>query len=57
MKQEKQMLYRVYNQKDEYHQSYSEKEDAISCAKHIFGKVKIVEDDGENQIFNCAKKK
>ena len=31
------------------------KDEAINCAKYVSGSVKVVEDDGEKEIFNSKK--
>lgn len=37
--------YRVYTKDGVYHHSYVSKEDAVSCAKHISGRVQDVKKD------------
>ena len=48
--------YRVYDKKKRYHHSYLFKDEAINCAKYVSGSVKIIEDDGEKEIFNSKKR-
>ena len=47
--------YRVYDKKKRYHHSYLLKDEAINCAKYVSGSVKVIEDDGEKEIFNSKK--
>jgi hypothetical protein len=47
--------YRVYDKRKKYHHSYLLKDEAINCAKYVSGSVKVVEDDGEKEIFNSKK--
>jgi len=49
--------YRVYDKKGQYHHSYISEEDAITCAKHVMGSVKIIENDSEKEVFVVSKKK
>lgn len=49
--------YRVYDKKGHYHHSYISEDDAITCAKHVMGSVKIVESDSEKEVFIVNKKK
>ena len=53
----KETLYRVYDKKGAYHHSYSKESDAINCAKHILGSVKIVDGKQEEEIFKLFKYK
>ena len=47
--------YRVYDKRKKYHLSYLLKDEAINCAKYVSGSVKVIEDDGEKEIFNSKK--
>tara|TARA_A200000159_G_C7292793_1_gene326483 strand:+ start:759 stop:932 length:174 start_codon:yes stop_codon:yes gene_type:complete len=49
--------YRVYDKKGQYHHSYISEEDAINCAKHVMGSVKIIETDSEKEVFIVSKRK
>lgn len=49
--------YRVYDKKGQYHHSYVLEEDAITCAKHVMGSVKIIGEDSEKEVFIVSKKK
>ena len=49
--------YRVYDKKGEYHHSYISKNDAINCAKYVFGSVKSVKDGEEEEVFSAKKVK
>ncbi len=49
--------YRVYDKKGHYHHSYISEDDAITCAKHVMGSVKIIENDSEKEVFVVSKKK
>lgn len=49
--------YRVYDKKGQYHHSYISEEDAVTCAKHVMGSVKIIENDSEKEVFVVSKKK
>lgn len=42
--------YRVYDKRGFYHQSYLGERDAINCANHINGVVKLICDDGEKPL-------
>ena len=47
----------MYDKKGQYHHSYISEEDAITCAKHVMGSVKIIENDSEKEVFVVSKKK
>lgn len=49
--------YRVYDKKGQYHHSYVLEEDAITCAKHVMGSVKMIGEDSEKEVFIVNKKK
>lgn len=49
--------YRVYDKKGQYHHSYQIKDDAITCAKHVNGSVKELNEEFEKEIFNAKKTK
>ena len=57
----KSTLYRVYDNKGEYHHGYSATLEgslgwAIDCAKTVNGSVKEVLGDGtEKEVFSCSK--
>tara|TARA_R110000824_G_scaffold13784_3_gene59421 strand:+ start:2946 stop:3146 length:201 start_codon:yes stop_codon:yes gene_type:complete len=55
------ILYRVYNNKGEYHHAYSPSLKgslswAIDCAKTVNGSVRgIFDDETSKEVFNCNK--